>query len=131
MEEVNSLFSKLSANAPFIIEISLNITAALFILIIGWVFAKIVRKRLRNPGFGPKNFDQTLRPVVASGVFYVIMGMSIYAFLTKLGVPATSLLAVFGAMGFSCWFSPQRHTVKYSFRCNAFISSAPPSRRFC
>lgn len=99
MEEVNSLFSKLSANAPFIIEISLNITAALFILIIGWVFAKIVRKRLRNPGFGPKNFDQTLRPVVASGVFYVIMGMSIYAFLTKLGVPATSLLAVFGAMG--------------------------------
>ena len=25
--------------------------------------------------------------------------MSIYAFLTKLGIPATSLLAVFGAMG--------------------------------
>jgi hypothetical protein len=41
----------------------------LFILIIGWLLAKIIRKRLRNPSFGPKNFDQTLRPVVASGFF--------------------------------------------------------------
>ena len=99
MEKISSVFSKISANAPFIFEFLLNIAAALFILIIGWLLAKIIRKRLRNPSFGPKNFDQTLRPVVASGVFYAIMGMSIYAFLTKLGIPATSLLAVFGAMG--------------------------------
>ena len=99
MEKISSVLSKISANAPFIFEILLNISAALFILIIGWLLAKIIRKRLRSPSFGPKNFDQTLRPVVASGVFYAIMGMSIYAFLTKLGIPATSLLAVFGAMG--------------------------------
>ena len=99
MEKISSVLSKISANTPFIFEILLNISAALFILILGWLLAKIIRKRLRNPSFGPKNFDQTLRPVVASGVFYAIMGMSIYAFLTKLGIPATSLLAVFGAMG--------------------------------
>ena len=69
MEKISSVFSKISANAPFIFEFLLNIAAALFILIIGWLLAKIIRKRLRNPSFGPKNFDQTLRPVVASGVF--------------------------------------------------------------
>ena len=53
MEEVNSLFSKLSANAPFIFEISLNITAALFILIIGWLFAKIVTEASQKPRLWP------------------------------------------------------------------------------
>ncbi|MDA8887586.1 mechanosensitive ion channel family protein [Hellea sp.] len=99
MEKISSILSKISESAPFIFEILINLTASLFILIIGWLLARVIRKRLRSPSFGPKSFDETLRPVVASGVFYAIMGMSIYAFLTKLGIPATSLLAVFGAMG--------------------------------
>ncbi|WP_418152414.1 mechanosensitive ion channel family protein [Litorimonas sp. RW-G-Af-16] len=43
--------------------------------------------------------DATLRPVLASIVFYIIVAMTLYATLVKLGVPPTSLIAVFGAAG--------------------------------
>ena len=60
MEKISSVVSKISANAPFIFEILLNIAAALFILIIGWLLAKIIRKRLRTPVLDPKILTKPL-----------------------------------------------------------------------
>ncbi len=84
---------------PILLGISLNIISAICILIIGWFLAKWFRKRLLGSKLTQDRIDPTLRPVISSAVFYLIIATTIYAFMTKLGVPAHSLLAVFGAAG--------------------------------
>ena len=99
MEQLENILSQTREETPRLLEIGFNIVTAFVILILAWVVARILRRKIRKPTFGPDNLDATLRPVIASAVFYVIIAMAIYAFLSQLGVPATSLLAVFGAAG--------------------------------
>jgi len=99
MEQLETFLSQTREQTPRLLDLGFNILAAFVILIIGWIIARALRRKMRKPTFGPDNLDKTLRPVIASAVFYVIIAMAIYAFLSKLGVPATSLLAVFGAAG--------------------------------
>jgi len=80
-------------------QFALGIFAAFIILIFGWLIARSVRKRFRKPGDWLGRINPTLRPVLASGAFYVIMALTLFATLVQLGVPATSLIAVFGAAG--------------------------------
>ncbi len=74
---------------------------ALAILFIGWVIAKwadrIVRTRLGN-NKGLKA-DDTFRPLIATLVRYTIVLATLYTAFTFAGIPASSLLAVFGAAG--------------------------------
>lgn len=99
MEKLEDYMAQSREQFPFLLDLSLNIIAALAIFVLGWIIARAVRRKLRSPTFGPDNFDATLRPVIASAVFYIIIAVTIYAVLSKLGVPPASLLAVFGAAG--------------------------------
>mgnify|MGYP000719428583 CR=1 FL=1 len=99
MEQIQGFLAQTREQTPRLLEIGFNIVAAFAILFTAWVIARILRRKIRKPDFGPDNLDITLRPVIASAVFYTIIAMALYAFLTKLGVPATSLLAIFGAAG--------------------------------
>ena len=99
MDPLENLLSQARDQTPIIFDLTLNVISAFAILILAWIVARILRRNIRKPTFGPDNLDKTLRPVIASAVFYVIIAMAIYAFLSKLGVPANSLLAVFGAAG--------------------------------
>ena len=99
MEQLETFLSQTREQTPRLLELGFNVVTAFIILILAWVVARILRRKIRKPTFGPDNLDKTLRPVIASAVFYVIIAMAIYAFLAQLGVPATSLLAVFGAAG--------------------------------
>jgi small conductance mechanosensitive channel len=99
IEQAKNHFVMMREDFPLILSGTLTVTAALAILILGWLIAKVVRRGLQNPKFGGSRIDATLRPVLASSIFYVIIAMTIYAFLTKLGIPSSSLLAVFGAAG--------------------------------
>jgi len=99
MDPLENFLSQARDQTPIIFDLVINVTFAFAILIIGWIIARALRRKIRKPSFGPRNFDKTLRPVIASAVFYVVLAMAVYAFLAKLGVPATSLLAVFGAAG--------------------------------
>ena len=80
-------------------EFALGLLAAFAILVVGWLIARFVRKRFRKPGRFVSKVNPTLRPVVGSAIYYVIIALTLFAFLVELGVPATSLLAVFGAAG--------------------------------
>lgn len=82
-----------------IFSLGLNIITALSFLIIGIWVARWARKRLRNSKFGGHYLDATLRPVLAGFIFYLIISFTLFAALTRLGIPSTSLLAVFGAAG--------------------------------
>jgi len=99
MEELSKLWTEASAQFPLLLNAIMTIAAAFAILIIGWILARWIKRRITKIRLGRHEVDATLRPVLASLVFYVIMAMTLYAFLIKLGVPATSLLAIFGAAG--------------------------------
>lgn len=97
--QVENYLKMIPEDFPLILSWAISVCAAFVILFTGWIIAKALRRSLRNPKFGGNKIDATLRPVLASTVFYLILSMTIYAFLRKLGVDATSLLAVFGAAG--------------------------------
>lgn len=99
MEQIQNLWTQATEQFPILLGFGTTILSALAVLILGWIVARWFRKRLRNIKLGRHEIDPTLRPIFASAVFYVIMAMTLYAFLIKLGVPPTSLIAVFGAAG--------------------------------
>lgn len=97
MEQITQQWALAREKFPELLQFSMNVAAALVILFIGLVIARWMRKKLNGSKMGTNHIDATLRPVIATSVFYIILAMTLYAFLTKLGVPSTSLLAVFGA----------------------------------
>lgn len=99
MEELSTLWQQLSEQFPTLLNLVMSIAAAFSILVLGWIVAKWIKGRVSKIHIGKHEVDPTLRPVLASVVFYIIMAMTLYAFLIKLGVPPASLLAVFGAAG--------------------------------
>lgn len=84
---------------PFLLTIGGNIISAIIIFIVGLMVGRTLSKRLKRSHFGGSHLDATLRPVFASVIFYIILAMTLYAVLIKLGVPASALIAVFGAAG--------------------------------
>lgn len=105
MEQFEGYWEHMRESFPVLLTGAMTITAALAILIFGWIAAKIVRRIMRKPSFGGEALDATLQPILASTAFYTILAITVYAFLTKLGVPAHSLLAVFGAAGLAIAFA--------------------------
>lgn len=84
---------------PFLLTIGGNLVSAFIIFVLGLMVGRALSKRLKKSRFGGSHLDATLRPVFASVVFYIILAMTLYAVLIKLGVPASALIAVFGAAG--------------------------------
>lgn len=99
MDEFVNVLTTTKGQFPLLVHAIMSLAAAFTILIFGWIFAKWIKRRVANVKIGHHEIDATLRPVLASLVFYIIMALTLYAFLIKLGVPANSLLAIFGAAG--------------------------------
>lgn len=99
MEQITEQWAHARQKFPELLNFAMNVAAAIIILCIGMMIARWLRKRLLNSKMTSNHVDATLRPVIATSIFYIIIAITIYAFLTKLGVPSTSLLAIFGAAG--------------------------------
>lgn len=99
MDVLKNSWMQLQDSFPTLFALTLNITAALAILITGLMLAGFFKRKLRKSKVGGSHIDATLRSVLASAIFYIIAAMTIYAVLRKIGVDAASLLAVFGAAG--------------------------------
>lgn len=99
MDTITDYWTLTQEQFPFLLTLGGNLLSALLIFIVGVFVGRRLSKRLRRSKFGGSHLDATLRPVIASVVFYVILAMTLYAVLIKLGVPATALVAVFGAAG--------------------------------
>lgn len=76
-----------------------NLIAGLAIFILGIFVGRWARKRIRNSEIGGRHLDATLKPVLASAIFYTIIAMTLYAVLIKVGVPPSSLIAAFATAG--------------------------------
>lgn len=99
LDEIVAKWVQAQEKFPEIVAFILTLIAALLILISGFIVARWARKRFRRSTLGGSRIDATLRPVIASLIFYFIIAFTLYAFLTKIGVPSTALLAVFGSAG--------------------------------
>lgn len=105
MEKALEYLAMLQEKFPFILGISGNLLSALLIFIVGIMVGRWVQKRIRRSKIGGTHLDATLKPVLASAIFYIIIAMTVYAVLIKVGVPASSLIAVFGAAGLAIGLS--------------------------
>jgi len=90
---------------PFLLGLSVNVISAVLIFCLGIIVGRWVQARIRRSKIGGSHLDATLKPVIASTIFYIIIAMTLYAVLIKLGVPASSLIAVFGAAGLAIGLS--------------------------
>ncbi|NQW11342.1 MAG: mechanosensitive ion channel [Alphaproteobacteria bacterium] len=77
----------------------LDVLGAVAILIAGWIIAGWAQSGTRRALGRIKWMDDTLRPIFASVVRYLVMIITIIAVLNQFGVATTSIIAVLGAAG--------------------------------
>lgn len=97
MENIISRLSDITNSQAFT-WLNIPVVWALLILIAGWIVSRIIRNiinKIKLPG-ASEAATLTVRPVLAAVSSYIIVLVSIYAALTKLGVPTGGLLAAFG-----------------------------------
>ncbi len=92
-------FERIVALFPSLITFAGNLIAGLAIFILGVFVGRWARRRIRNSELGMQHLDATLKPVLASAIFYAILAMTLYAVLIKIGVPPSSLIAAFATAG--------------------------------
>ncbi|SHG26402.1 small conductance mechanosensitive channel [Fodinibius roseus] len=80
---------------PFI----LNAVFAIVILIIGWMIANWVNRKIRQKGKASEKLDDTLTKVFAKTAKVLVLVVVVLAVLDRFGVETTSLVAVIGALG--------------------------------
>lgn len=105
MDAIANFWATAQDEFPILLVLGGNVVSALLIFCAGVFFGRVLSKRLRKSKFGGNHLDATLRPVLASVVFYLILAMTLYAVLIKLGVPPTSLIAVFGGAALAIAFA--------------------------
>ncbi|MBS0275606.1 MAG: mechanosensitive ion channel [Proteobacteria bacterium] len=82
-----------------LVDQGLNLLAAIFILVIGWLLAGWAEKlTYRGLGRIPR-LDRTLTPLLVKTVRYGILVITLLAVLERFGVQTTSIIALVGAAG--------------------------------
>ena len=81
------------------VEYGLDIVGAIVLLIVGWTLAGWVRRMVRRGLEKLPALDETLKPFIATIIWYVIIVFVLVAVLNQFGVQTTSLIAVLGAAG--------------------------------
>ena len=74
------------------------VLGALAVLFVGWTIANWLFK-LTARALDKTKVDATLRPIIASVVRYIALGMTLMIVLQQFGVETTSLLALLGTIG--------------------------------
>lgn len=84
---------------PYLVEYGLDLVGAIVILVVGWIVANWIQKRIRRMGEKSEKLDTTLTTIFAKTAKVVVMVVVVIAVLQQFGVQTASLLAVVGAAG--------------------------------
>lgn len=84
---------------PYVIDYGLNIIFAMLILIVGWMVANWVQKKIQRKGEQSEKLDNTLTKLFAQTAKILIMVFVLIAVLGQFGIQTASLIAVLGALG--------------------------------
>lgn len=90
-----------------VILYGLNILGAIVILVVGWLIAGWVSKRIRGICEKSDRMDQTLTPLITKIVRILILFATFIAVLSKFGFETTSLVALLGAAGLTIGLAMQ------------------------
>lgn len=83
----------------FLAQMLGNVLAAIVILLVGWIVANWVRRRIQGIGERHARFDRTLFHFLGNGARYVVLAFAILFVLNTFGVQTTSIVAAIGAAG--------------------------------
>ncbi len=83
----------------YLIDGGINLLAGIVILIAGLWLSRKAAAWTRAALDGVREFDDTLKPLLASLVRYTILAASVIAVLERFGVETTSLITLLGAAG--------------------------------
>lgn len=84
--------------SDWLLEYSIKLAAAIFILIIGWWVVKLINKAVKG-FFKRKDYDETLERFAADLINWGLKIILFITIVTTLGVKSSSLLAILGAAG--------------------------------
>lgn len=86
-------------NVEQLVDLGLNVVAAIAILIVGWVVADWVEKVVRGATKRNEKLDATLVAVTSRVARWAVLVFTIIAVLDRFGVQTASLVALLGAAG--------------------------------
>ncbi|KEY59265.1 small-conductance mechanosensitive channel MscS [Serratia sp. DD3] len=98
IEDINKASNWVVTHQDLLLQYVVNIVAAIIILIIGWLVARIVSNALRRV-MKLRGIDDTVAGFLATMARYAILAFTLIAVLGRVGVQTTSVIAVLGAAG--------------------------------
>jgi len=96
IEQIQQLTESLE---PILVTYGLRVVGAIVILIVGWIIANWVSKKVKKLTDRTAKVDSTLAPILWKGTKILILGITVLAVLSKFGVETASILAVLGTIG--------------------------------
>ncbi len=84
---------------PYLVDYGLDIIGAVAILIVGWVVANWLSKRVNKFTGRTERIDDTLSPILVKGTKILVMIITVLAVLNQFGVETASIIAVLGTIG--------------------------------
>ncbi|MBF7979150.1 MULTISPECIES: small-conductance mechanosensitive channel MscS [Rahnella] len=98
VDGINNASNWLVRNQALLIQYAVNIVAAIFILIVGMIIARVVSGGVSRV-LKVRGIDITVSDFLSAMVRYAIIAFTLIAVLGKVGVQTTSVIAVIGAAG--------------------------------
>jgi small conductance mechanosensitive channel len=96
---LEKIISLLMESKALLISYSMSLLGAIILLVAGWIVAGWAQRVTRRLMDRSVVFDDTLKPLVASIVRYVVLIFVLVAVLAQFGVQTASIIAVLGAAG--------------------------------
>lgn len=88
----------LERNQELLLSYAVNIAAAIAILFVGFIIARVISNGL-NKVLRARSIDQTVADFLSVLARYVIIAFTVIAALSRVGVQTASVIAVLGAVG--------------------------------
>lgn len=96
MEEYRPMIDELMTSFT---DYGLNALGAIIILMLGWTFAGIVKRKVTRWSDKSERVDDTVGAFCASIARYAVIIFTLLAVLSQFGIETTSFIAVLGALG--------------------------------
>ncbi len=97
-ESISSAGNWIAKNEGLLIQYAVNIVAAILILIVGSIIARLISNGVARL-MRARGIDETVNHFLAAMLRYAILAFTFIAVLGRLGVQTTSVIAVMGAAG--------------------------------
>lgn len=96
---MNQVGESWEALVPYLVNYGMDVIGALAILIIGWIVAKWLSKRVKKITARTETIDDTLSPILVKGTKILVLLITVLAVLNQFGVETASIIAVLGTIG--------------------------------